>query len=145
MLNCQIATFVKLWSYLQIAQVLAKADTLVIIISAWLTILETESWKSTKSQPEAAAAAVAPEVRRGNLQFFLQNSVKLERRTLFPFPVCSFLLEFDEADFPELLELELLWIGICVLNFLSIFSCFLSQEKLKRKAEKFANFLILVW
>ena len=98
----------KLWSYLQIAQVLAKADTLVIIISAWLTILETESWKSTKSQPEAAAVAVAPEVRRGNLQFFLQNSVKLERRTLFPFPVCSFLLEFDEADFPELLELELL-------------------------------------
>ena len=36
LLNCNIAIFVQLWNYLEIAQFFAEADVLVIIVSAWL-------------------------------------------------------------------------------------------------------------
>ena len=50
----------------------------------------------------------------------------------------SLELELSELELEEL-ELELeeldepLWVGFCVLNFLSILSDFLSREKMKQK------------
>ena len=49
--KCQMANFVKLCSYLdlQIAQVLAKADALVIISSTWLRIQNLGAWVLNKN------------------------------------------------------------------------------------------------
>ena len=40
----QTAIFVSFWRYLQIAQVLAEADNLVIIVSVWLKTQNLSSW-----------------------------------------------------------------------------------------------------